>query len=126
MDVVYFPKGPLKDEIAAREHQHLVPWKVNDLQDVDARGARAISSTGSQPRWTCFRRIQVWNDIPPTLPTSNPYCWHGHVPDTIDWGNPFHPCGQESARSANHRDHYGSRGPLKYEIAARERQHLVC
>jgi hypothetical protein len=38
--VVFFvPEGPLKDEIAAREHQHLVSWKVDYLQDVDARGA---------------------------------------------------------------------------------------
>jgi hypothetical protein len=32
------PEGPVKYEIAAREHQCLVSWKVGYLQDVDARG----------------------------------------------------------------------------------------
>jgi hypothetical protein len=37
----------LKHEIAAREHQHLVCRLKDYLQDIDARGTLAISSTAS-------------------------------------------------------------------------------
>jgi hypothetical protein len=40
-------KSPLKYEIAARQPQHLVYREDDYLQDVDAGGTLAISSTGT-------------------------------------------------------------------------------
>jgi hypothetical protein len=45
----HFPSlgGPLKNEIAAREYHHLVSCHGDYVQDIDARGTLAPSSTGA-------------------------------------------------------------------------------
>jgi hypothetical protein len=64
----------LKHEIATREHQYLVSWKVDYQQDVDARGTLAISSASAR----CVGALHALSVKDEAL-SGVPACFLGHT-----------------------------------------------